>query len=119
MIRSGTFVEASASEYYGGYGGGGGGSYGGVGGFDDFYGGGGYHGGYHHSPPYRHHHKSSKGPLALLLGLLPLGLLFASIVPSLYSLPFAGKLATLQQNLTNWVEDQAHLYLNSPRRGLE
>ncbi|XP_028967952.1 uncharacterized protein LOC114828344 [Galendromus occidentalis] len=86
-IVNGEHIKASASEYYGGYGGGA--SYGGVAGYDDFYGGGGYHGGYHHSPPYRHHHRSSKGPLALLLGLLPLGLLFASIVPSLYSIPFA------------------------------
>ncbi|XP_040070276.3 uncharacterized protein LOC8034649 [Ixodes scapularis] len=45
----------------------------------------------HGYPPYAHRHKhhSSKGPLALLLGLLPLGLLMAALVPSVINLPVA------------------------------
>ncbi|XP_022686114.1 uncharacterized protein LOC111258803 isoform X3 [Varroa jacobsoni] len=75
-------IKASASEYYGGYGNG----YGG--GYDDFHHA--YGGGSYHQVPYRpSHHRSSKGPLALLLGLLPLGLLFASLMPSFYNVPFA------------------------------
>lgn len=79
-------LEASASEFYGGGYGGGYGS-----GYDDLYHSGAYGGGGYHHVPYRpSHHRSSKGPLALLLGLLPLGLLFASLVPSFYNIPFAG-----------------------------
>ncbi|CAN7999848.1 unnamed protein product [Ixodes hexagonus] len=45
----------------------------------------------HGHPPYGHRHKhhSGKGPLALLLGLLPLGLLMAALVPSVINLPMA------------------------------
>ncbi|XP_077523556.1 uncharacterized protein LOC144134522 [Amblyomma americanum] len=41
--------------------------------------------------PYLHRrkHHSGKGPLALLLGLLPLGLLMAALVPSVINLPVA------------------------------
>ncbi|KAH6925436.1 hypothetical protein HPB50_005613 [Hyalomma asiaticum] len=45
-----------------------------------------------HYLPYLHHrrkHHSGKGPLALLLGLLPLGLLMAALVPSVINLPVA------------------------------
>ncbi|KAL3216249.1 hypothetical protein MRX96_006438 [Rhipicephalus microplus] len=44
------------------------------------------------TPPYLHSrrkHHSGKGPLALLLGLLPLGLLMAALVPSVINLPVA------------------------------
>ncbi|KAH7972276.1 uncharacterized protein DDB_G0271670 [Rhipicephalus sanguineus] len=45
-----------------------------------------------HYLPYLQHrrkHHSGKGPLALLLGLLPLGLLMAALVPSVINLPVA------------------------------
>ncbi|XP_075554171.1 uncharacterized protein LOC142587169 [Dermacentor variabilis] len=44
-----------------------------------------------HHLPYLHRrkHHSGKGPLALLLGLLPLGLLMAALVPSVINLPVA------------------------------
>ncbi|KAH9375969.1 hypothetical protein HPB48_000817 [Haemaphysalis longicornis] len=45
----------------------------------------------HNDLPYLHRrkHHSGKGPLALLLGLLPLGLLMAALVPSVINLPVA------------------------------
>lgn len=43
----------------------------------------------HHPYSHRHKHHSGKGPLALLLGLLPLGLLMAALVPSVVNIPIA------------------------------